>query len=222
MLFSLIFLIFFSSNLHSYENKLALKGGLGITYNTIEAKNNSEDKFTGYGVSSQYGYRWVNWELNLSGFIFFGKIQNLEFQANGTNIRGSGVVRTVSIGPQFKYLSSYEMTKGWYPYLSLGPSWGLKTIKLDNYTSTGGEFRKDHKLTYTSAGGIVSFGIEERLTYKEEHPVYCEFLFGYNKAKKVSIVDTSNFREVETLSKESAENDIYDYLFMINFGMTIF
>lgn len=201
---------------------MALKGGFGITHNTIEAKNNSEDKFIGYGVSTQYGYRWINWELNLSGFIFFGKIHNLEFEANGTSIRGTGPVRTVSIGPQFKYLASFEITQGWYPYLSLGNSWGLKTIKLDDYTSSGGEFRDDHKLTYTSRGGIISFGIEERLTFKEEHPVYCELLFGYNKAHTVSIVDASDFKEVETLSKESAENDIKDFLFMINFGMTIF
>ncbi len=131
-------------------------------------------------------------------------------------------MRTVSFGPLLKYITFYQPLENWHLYGSLGPTWSIKTVKIEEYRTDSQTFRENDKLTYISRGGIVTFGIEEILNYKEEHPVYLEFLYGFYKAKKVSLVDASNNREVQTLSTETADNDIEDHIYMINFGMTIF
>jgi hypothetical protein len=222
MLKLLLIFLFFSSPLYAYKNELALKGGVGLSLNTVQGKNNTEDTFVGYGFNSHFGYRFTKWEFNISSHVFFGKAKAIEFSANNTTIVGTGVMRTVSFGPLFKYLTDYTPYKNWHFFLSLGPTWSIKTVKIEEYRTSGGTFKENDKLTYISRGGIFSFGIEEILNYKQEHPVYLEFMYGYYRAHDVSLVDASDNTSVQVLSTESAGNDIEDHIFMVNFGMTIF
>ncbi|MFZ8933261.1 MAG: hypothetical protein ACO20H_08090 [Bacteriovoracaceae bacterium] len=222
MLKFLFIALFLCSPLYAYQNELALKGGVGISVNTVQGKNNTEDTFVGYGFNSHFGYRLTKWEFNISSHVFFGKAKGIEFEANNTTIVGNGVLRTVSFGPLIKYITDFTPAKNWHFYVNFGPTWSIKTVKIEEYRTSGGTFKDNYKLTYISRGGIFAFGIEEILNYKQEHPVYLEFMYGYFRAHDVSLVDASDNTSVQILATESAGNDIEDHIFMVNFGMTIF
>ena len=75
---------------------MALKGGLGIAQATIHAFDSSEDHMTGTGFNTQFGYRFSDWKVNLTSYIFWGKIDDLKFEANQTSVVGSGVFSNLS------------------------------------------------------------------------------------------------------------------------------
>lgn len=220
--FFIFYILLFSLNVHAFQNDMALKGGLGLSQATIHAFDSSEDHMTGFGFNTQFGYRFEKWEVNLASYIYWGKIDDLRFHANNTSVVGSGAFRHVSFGPVFKYLFEWQPIKSWNFYMGAGPSWSMQTVRLQEFQTTTGTFSKDYKLTYISRGGMISFGIEELLPFKEMHPVYLEILYSYKKSKDVSVVDASDFTEVRTISTEETKQDIRGSFIMINAGITLF
>jgi hypothetical protein len=206
----------------SYDRKWALKGGPGFTYTNVETFNGREDSFTGYGLNTAFGYRYMPLELNLISHVFFGKIDNLQFQANNSVVQAAGPMRSVSFGINLKYFTPWKVKKNWRLYVATGPLWCQQTVDLSSFTTQNGERRDESKLALTSKGGVLALGFEEMLQYKEMNAVYIEINYSYAKVKEVSVVDISNFREVQTLSSEDTQQRIRGNTIMLNLGMTVF
>ena len=217
----LIFILFISTNLFAYNKELALKGGLSYTWAELKTAN-EEDGLTGMGFNTHVSYQYDNWEFALSSYIYWGDVDGLTYQANGQTIKGDGNFRHVSFGPVLKYhFNQFDIYKDWHIYFGAGPSWSLQTIKIDE-PKTNGSFNNNNKLTYESTGGFVMIGVEEKLPYKEMHPVYIEFLYSYKEPRKVSVVDSSDPTETNILSTEEINQDLSGHFFMISMGITVF
>jgi hypothetical protein len=54
------------------------------------------------------------------------------------------------------------------------------------------------------------------------HPVYIELLYSNQKSKKMSVVDTTDFAEVRTITTEESRQSIKGSFIMINAGITLF
>jgi hypothetical protein len=220
--FIFLFLILLSNSAYSYQNDMALKAGLGLAQATIHAFDSSEDHMTGTGFNTQFGYRFSDWEINLNSYIFWGKVDDLRFEANQASVVGSGTLSNVSFGPILKHIFNYQPFKGWNLYFGAGYSYSLKSVKLTDFQTTSGVFNSNYKLTYISRGPIAAIGIEEILPFKEMHPVYIELLYSNQKSKKVSVVDTTDFAEVRTITTEESRQSIKGSFIMINAGITLF
>ncbi len=216
-------LLTYALKIQAYTHDIALKGGLSYTWADLEATEKSEDSLIGVGFNTHFIYRWDRWDISASSYIYWGDIDGLAFKAQGQKLTGDGHFRHVSFGPIFRYTFKKwpVYNNNWHPYLGLGPSWSLQTIKIDKPPSEG-SFSKSHKLTYLSQGGFITVGVEEETRYKEMNPVYIEFLYSYKKSKKVSVIDSSDSKEINILSTNEAKQDFSGHFFMVSMGITIF
>ncbi|MBT3585143.1 MAG: hypothetical protein HN509_09555 [Halobacteriovoraceae bacterium] len=206
----------------SYEDELVLKGGVNAGRMEITGFNGSEDNSGGVGFNTHFGYKWTKWEFALSSYIYYGKVDQLAFQGNSSQINGNGSFRHVSFGPLLKYLTDYQPFKNYNFYFGGGPSWSLQTIKLEDFRVVSGEFKRQHKLTYRSFGGLLVFGIEEQMAFKQQHPVYVEFVYSYMAASKVSVVDAGDFSDTNILSESKPGQSIETWFWMISAGIALF
>lgn len=213
----------FALSTFSFENDLVLKGGISYTAAKIRGISGTEDSLNGTGFNTHFGYKWVNWEINLSSYIFWGEAEDLTYRAQGTTYTGDGSLRHVSFGPTFKYtFNQFEPYKNWRLYAGLGPSWSLQTVKFDEPDDDQTVFNRNQKLTYESSGGFLFIGAEEQTKYKEMHPVYIEILYSYKDSKSLTVVDTTSTTETNILSKEESKQDLSGHYFMFTIGITIF
>ena len=226
-----------SKQLIAVEETLLLRAGFSAGKGTIRSKNinftadgsttstnnnDDDDNIKHYGINSQFGYKWVNWELLAGSHITFSKVENLRFKAGNDRFYGSGSYKNVTINPLVKYITPWAPVNNWRFYLSTGPVWAIQTIKLKNFQSNTNLIRGKFKLTYESFGTTLSFGIEEQAPYKEMHPVYLEVTFFATESYKVSVVDTSDFARTNILTDSSSDKDIENYGFVITMGLTLF
>lgn len=214
-------LIFTSSFASAFEEELVLRGGIIAALTTMGTNLESNDDFGGYGLSSNFGYRFKNIELLLSSNAYIGKVENIRFGFHGETIQGAGKIRSVDFTPTFKYITPFKFYRNWALFMTAGPSWILHSIDLDHFTS-GQEGFANTKLSYDARGGTLSLGMEEMTETKEMKPVYIQLLFSYFRSRKVSLVDISNSKEIQILSEEEAHQDIKTVTWMLNMGLVIF
>jgi len=218
--------LFFSLTTYSYEDLTFLRGGLSINNSKLgvlsEIDKDNEDESNGFGVVTHFGYKWTKWEVNASSNVSFGKVEDLTFKAGGQEFIGSGSYKNVTISPMLKYITDVQPIDNWFLYFTGGPVWSAQTMKLKKFIIVGKVPSKEFKLVYESFGGQLGFGIDEITKFKEMHPVYLELIFSVSTSYKVSIVDTSDFKETSILSSEEAKQDINTYSITLNFGMTMF
>ncbi|MFT6070902.1 MAG: hypothetical protein ACJAT2_001861 [Bacteriovoracaceae bacterium] len=201
---------------------MALKAGVGVAQSTIHAFDSSKDYMKGLGLNTQFGYRFLSWEISLSSYIYWGNIDDLRFEANNTIIAGSGLLSNASFGPIAKYIFDYQPIKAWNLYFGAGYAYSLQTVKLKDFQSISGNFNSNFKLNYISRGPTVVLGIEELLPFKEMHAVYIELFYSNQVSKRVSVVDTTDFSEVKLITTEESRQKIRGSFFMLNAGITLF
>ena len=222
----ILILLLISIKTFAYSNDLAIKAGISYSWANIKTlqirEDGSEDSMTGAGFNTHVAYKWVDWEIALSSYIFWGDADGLKFRAQETNIEGDASYRHVSFGPILRYtFHTLPVYKNWYPYFGLGPSWSLQTIKMDEPV-TNGTFNSRQKLTYESRGGFVVIGLEEKVEFKEYHPVFVEFLYSYKRSRNLSVVDSEDPIETNILSTEETKQDLTGHFYMISLGITLF
>lgn len=217
-----IFILFASLQAKAYQKKIALKGGGNLTFNYIKTFKRVNDRFLGGGFNTHLGYRWVDWELNLTSTIVVGKLESFTFNVNELQVSGQGTLRQASFGPTLKYFTNYSPAPTWRLYLGAGPLAALQTVKFDSFTASGGEFKEDYKATFNSWGYQVMLGMEEFLPIKTMRPVYVELVFSYLRSYEISIVDASDHTQVRTLQTKFSNQQILGQTLSINFGMTFF
>ena len=207
----------------AYYHDWALKGSLGINYQSIGGEKATSDDVVGIGINTSFGYRWDQLEMALASYVTFGESKNHHFKV-GDFFEGTadGLVRNVTFTPLLKFYT------GWIPipnrtiYISLGPSFGLRTFWPRRYTLTVGEIKEDYKITYQNNGFYGAIGIEELSTFKEENPTFFELMLGFTRAKKITIVDTTNKKKVKVVRVDKAGPNIRTIVMMLNLGITFF
>jgi len=198
----------------------------------VKSFDHSGNYFWGGGIHANAGYRFSNvtikgynfhrFEINASGNSYWGKINQIQSELDHVSVSGGAVVRTFVIAVYLKYHLATTFKKVWQPYVGLGPSWSQHTLKMKDYQVSKGSFNDNNRIAYLTEGATVVFGIEENLPFREMHPMYMEFTYTFTAAKKVSLLDASNHKEIESLEYTNIDKKIYSHFIMFNMGMTIF
>ncbi|OFZ23487.1 MAG: hypothetical protein A2202_09280 [Bdellovibrionales bacterium RIFOXYA1_FULL_36_14] len=225
-------LITFSLTVHPYEKTVLLRGGATATFGGVKSFDDSDNYFWGGGINANAGYRFSNltikgynfnrFEINASGNSYWGKINHIKSELEHVAVDGTAAVRTFVIAVYLKYHFDTLYKKIWQPYVGLGPSWSQHTLKMKDYQVTKGSFNGNNRIAYLTEGATLVFGIEENLPYKEMHPVFMEFTYTFTAAQKVSLLDASNHKEIESIEYENIDKHVYSHIIMFNMGMTIF
>jgi hypothetical protein len=210
-------------SLSDMGSRIALKAGPSISYRTLHADFNTEDHFVTPGINTQVSISFTNqWHLALQGHIFMGKNDKLEYELNGQRLPGQGSYSSVSFGPVIQYIFEQEIKPTWHYYIKTGPLWSMQSLKLQPFRDNQGVIRSQHKVTYESGGAMIGLGVEEILPYKKLHPVYVELVFKYMQGRKITLVDASDFTEVERVSYDDRETQINGFTLLLNMGITVF
>lgn len=240
LIFRVFSLFIFALNLQAHQNDFALKTGFIVAnsaYNKIDQDDEdfkTEEKSSGLGIFTSFGYTWNRVEFGLESRLTMGKEAKLSFSSQGQKAQGVGSIMTVDISPFTKlhsktfhfpkkltnYFESLNLSP-WYLYFKVGPSWQIQSINLDDFEIEGFD-NQDLKVTYESIGFSISFGIEEDLANKNLHPCFFEVNVSAYESYKVSLVDRSDRAAINILTERDAKQDIVTYQLMFIFGLTLF
>jgi hypothetical protein len=215
-------LFFFIQAAYAYENDFALKGGVSLARSHLKYIDHSEDQAWGIGFNTNFGYRFSQFEFNLTSFIALGEMERLTYQIGNVRVQGEGSFNHASFGPTLRYYFDLSPKAQWHWYLAIGPIWSINTFKLEDFTVETGEYLEDYRYSYMSRGWMLSIGIEEILASKALKPAYIEFLAAYQTAYQVALLDNSDFKEVLTLKTDRVRTNIYTATFMLNIGIVFF
>lgn len=226
----LSFIIFFSTatsyaKLEEKLDRLAIKGGLGLSY--VDLSNAAiEEKFFTPVINTQVSWYQGRFEFSFNAMMSFGKVDEIEHIVEGKTFDGTGKVFDVAISPIIKYELPFALKRGRWPlYFGAGPAWSLYTLGFEDNQAieAGFDIKTDsYKLTYDTFGYNIVFGTEELTTYKDMHPVYIELVYSYRKSKKISLVDTEQFIETNIVKQQSDHQELEYHSLMIVMGMTFF
>lgn len=213
------------SNFDEKLSRLAIKGGLGLSYVDI-SRDVLEEKFFTPVINTQVSWYLGKFEFTANALMSFGKVDEIEHILADQTFTGEGKVFDVAISPLIKYELPIALKSGQWPmYLGAGPAWSLYTLRFrDNQAIDAGfDVKSDrYKLTYDTFGYNIVLGVEELTAYKDMHPVYIEFVYSYRKSKKISLVDTEQFIETNIVKEQKAHQEIKYHSLMIIMGMTFF
>lgn len=215
----------FESKLQEDFKKLAIKGGLGLSHTKL-TRGQSKDAFVTPTVNTQLSINMGDLELSVNGLMSFGKINELNYAVEDNTIHGVGKVLDLSISPILKYQTNFSLSNGRWPiYIGAGPAWSLYSIKFnDNNQAREEDYNIDtneFKLSYNTFGHNIVIGVEEITGEKRTHPVYIELIYSYKKSRKLTLVDTEQFEEIE-IAHEQKDRSLRYHSVMINMGMTFF
>lgn len=206
-----------------FRERLELRGGPSITTREIKGANQTEEHVQAPGFNTLFTMSILPaWEIGAASYVYFGKIKKLQFEIDQTTVLGNGKFRDTTFSPLIRYIHPKEFISHWLWFLIGGPAWSQQTLKLEDFVDRHGTFRQNHKLTYESEGGVLGFGLQENLPHRSMNPVYVEFIYSYMMARKVTLVDASNFSEVQTIQYEDVKKPINGSIFIFNLGMSIF
>ncbi len=207
-----------------------VKGGATQSHYSIRSQNHSQNSMN-TGFNSHLSFRYLPFEFNVSSYVFFGKMRDyslfgdtskFQFFANNQTIETSGQIRQVMFSPNFKYIFEKSFYNYWHSYIGAGPSWSLTTLHLKPYYDGSGNLRENHRISFLNFGGVLIFGMEEILPFKESHPVYVELVYGFAQTTRLYLVDASNKAQVKEVSVEDTYFNVLGHTVMLNVGLTLF
>ena len=218
-----IFCLLWMRPVLSYDNQFAFKAGIGASFSEVMGMSDRSEGYWSGAWQTQVGYRFDKWEFAMTSYVQVGTIHNLQFQLNKDHISGDGKMNSILFGPLAKYYSDVTYKKSWHPYAGAGPLIAVQTLWPDRYVGANGEqYNNRYRLVYHGRGFAMAFGLEEKESAKEQHPVFCEFYYSYLQAYKVVTVEQGNFFQNEIISSEDLTQKVHQRIFMISVGATIF
>jgi hypothetical protein len=223
--FSITQLVFSAEELINNNFNLKAGASLGrfhLISDLIPEENKSEDSTenSGYGINTSVGYKWNSWEILVASDLLFGKLNDLTFQVDSTQIRGDGNFRVFSLVPMIRYYTPYTLYNRWNFFVEAGPSWSLHTFIISNNLN-GSNFNDKKRISFENRGGSINVGLEEIVPFKEMHPTFIQFGYSFMQSKQIFIVDATDFTDVKTLSKGNSR-DFNGHYFVARFGITLF
>lgn len=233
LLVALLFCSYFSfgsianSAEQTMENNFNIRAGLSLGRMHLKSslipenyKKKDSTESTSFGFNTSAGYKWNNWELMLGSDILFGKLKDLTFRVDSTEIRGDGSFRIFSLTPILRFYTPYTIYNRWIFFAGAGPTWSLHTFILNNNLNNT-NFSNKKRISFENRGGTLNLGLEEVVPYKETHPTFFEIGYSYMRSKRIFIVDATDFKDAKTLSKGDSK-DFYGHYFVFRFGITLF
>lgn len=226
--FSFVFLLlcsFAHADIGKRLDRLAIKGGFGLSYVDI-SRGVQEEKFFTPAINTQLSWYQGRFEFTANALLSFGKIDEITHEIDDKVFAGEGKVFDLSISPIIKYELPYALKSGLWPtYIGAGPAWSLYTLRFrDNQALDAGfEVSSDrYKLTYDTVGYNIVLGAEELTRYKDMHPVYIELIYSYRKSRKISLVDTEKFLEADIVEFRRSHKRLEYHSIMLIMGVTFF
>lgn len=145
--------------------------------------------------------------LRLNSFAQFSQNTFYNAQVSNSTISGKSDYRSVSYGiePVYTFLE--------YFYYSLGPRWGLHSMKFKNAKIEGGQFAPYHKLTIETFGFGTSFGV---ILNRNKF----EVAFTYLSGNKKSIIG-GPYNKVTHILTEQNTQSFTEESFFINWTFEI-
>lgn len=215
----------FESELQEDFKKLAIKAGLGLGHVKLE-RGETEDNFVTPLLNTQLSVYMGDFELSANAVMSFGKINSLDYDVEGHTFTGVAHVLDLSLSPILKYETNFSFNNGRWPiHIGAGPAWSLYSLSFDDndqarkrdYDIDADEF----KLSYNTFGYNIIIGVEEKTDSKSLHPVYIELSYSYRRSRKLTLVDTEQFEEIE-IAHEQEDKTLQYHSFMITMGITFF
>lgn len=215
----------FQSELQEDFRKLAIKGGLGLGHIQIE-RGKTGDNFVIPVLNTQLSVYMGDLELSANAMMSFGKINELNYNVKNESVTGVGKVLDLSLSPILKFKTNWSLKNGRWPiHFGAGPAWSLYSIKFNDNEQVrelGHNIDADEfKLSYNTFGYNFVLGFEEKTSSKNMQPVYIEFIYSYRKSRKLTLVDTEQFEEIE-IAHEQRDRSLSFHSLMINMGVTFF
>ncbi len=229
-------LLIYTKLIFAFDDSLFLSAGFGFSVGSVkskylEQKEKNEDeiedetKIPAFGLTTRFGHRNYPFELGILSDIGYGKAERVKFNdPNNSNnssnlVIGDGHYRIVTVSPYLKYNLTWKL-KAWNPYFGGGPSWSLNTLVIKN-VNNGSNFSTKKRISFENFGAGLFIGVEEILTFKEMHPTFIEFGYSFMASYKVSLIDASDYKEVQTLSSRKAR-DFQGSFFFLRLGVVLF
>lgn len=206
-------------------DRLAIKGGFGLSYVDI-SRDEQEEKFFTPAINTQLSWYQGRFEFTANALLSFGKIDEVTHQIDDKVFAGEGKVFDLSISPIIKYELPVALKNGLWPvYIGAGPAWSLYTLRFRDNQALDAGFdvsSERYKLTYDTVGYNIILGAEELTRYKDMHPVYIELIYSYRKSRKISLVDTEKFLEADIVEFRRAHKRLEYHSLMVIMGVTFF
>lgn len=231
----ILFLYLYSLRLFAFSEEFFLSAGPGFSEGSVKSRyliqqDDDEDeiedetKIPAIGLTSRFGFRSYPLEMGILSDIGFGKAENIRFNEsqeanNNTLVEGDGHYRIVTISPYLKHNFPWKY-RAWNAYIGGGPSWSLNTLVIKN-VNNGSNFNTKKRVSFENFGAGIFVGVEEILPFKEMHPTFIEFGYSYMASYKVSVIDASDFKEVQTLSSRKGR-DFRGSFFFLRLGVVLF
>ncbi len=214
---------------YGFSNDFFVTAGIGTSHTVVDTYFKTSSLNLGGAIGTRFGYRFNNFELNLTSYINIGKIDAKNLPGKYASIYGEGMIATSMFSPTIKYiLENPKIKKNWNFYLFVGPTWAtqqlyirefnLRTVDYEEIES----FESEDKIIYNSKGITCGIGLEEILPHKKMHPFYIELVYSYLKAYRVNVVNTSDFLAIEMISSDRTTHKLSGHFYLINIGITIF
>jgi hypothetical protein len=213
-------ILFFNKLAQAYINEYALKMAAAYTYTRVSQIEITDSLPLGFGISSHIGYKFTDYEINMSSYLNFSKLKAMNIEASNSSIRGDGNFQSVTFGPTFRYYLNSSPTKYGTPYFLGGVHRVIQTMKfgVNNVRIDGGNFNQFHKLTFDGAGGLIGFGLDRDA--KKADNYFMEIVYILNKSTKTT--EVAGETEVKLIRAEKPRKGVFENTFFISLGMSIF
>jgi hypothetical protein len=204
----------------AYINDYALKMSAAYTYTRVSQIEITDSLPLGFGISSHIGYKFTDYEINMSSYLNFSKLKAMSIEASNSSIRGDGNFQSVTFGPTFRYYLHSSPTKYGTPYFLGGFHRVIQTMKfgVNNVQIDGGNFNQFHKLTFDGGGALLGIGLDRNS--KKADNYFMEIVYILNKSTKTS--EVAGETEVKLIRAEKPRKSVFENTFFISIGMSIF
>jgi hypothetical protein len=216
----LIFILLIAQHSYGYVNEYALKMSAAYTHTRVTQIEITNSLPLGFGLSSHVGYKFTDWEINLSSYLNFSKLKAMNVEANNSAIRGDGNFQSVTFGPTFRYYRNSSTTKHGTPYFLAGIHTVIQTMKfgVNTVQVDGGNFNQFHKLTFEGEGGLIGIGLDRN--EKKADNYFMEIVYILNESRKTS--EIAGETQVQLIRAERPKKGVFENTIFLSLGMSIF
>lgn len=215
-------LILFSLPALSYENDYALKIAGYYSVSSISSIKITNEPPLGGGLSTHVGYRYTNWEFNISSYLNFAKLKDVRVRANESTVHGDGNFQSVTFGPTVRYYDLDHYTPIGTPYYAIGIHAVVQSFKfgLNNVDVDGGHFNGQNNLDAQGWGGLLALGFDKSVRSNKKKNYFIELVYSANRSHRKSEVESNNTQI--RLIRSGYSSPIFEQTFFLGVGLTLF
>lgn len=206
-----------------FHNEFSMRAGMTSGYMDTRGLQGTSDKRATIGFTTSVSYRFKRIQWTISSYTLFGGISNLSYDTKVIQFsKTSGRFRNVAITPTARYHPNIQLGS-FSPYLGAGILWSHRTNKLRRAQMTTKTDLSNNKINYESRGLIIQLGIHQtNQATNGKFPLFIELSLIHSQSRNVSLIDTSNFRKTEILSKQDAPSEIKNSKVLLSLGARLF